>query len=210
MDTKEELSFTTFLSEHSQELEEIDCKIDYTKTVYPSKEYRFRALEECPVPRVVILGQDPYHDGSADGLAFSSSSSKFPKSLINIKKTLEEQGYSLSSPNLSSWAKQGVLLINTSFSVEKGKANSHSSLWKNFTPKLVKFVSDTFHPIWLLWGKPAQSYMKYIGTDKTYTFIHPSPLNGNKFVLENREKPQFLKVNRRLKKRGFEEINWST
>lgn len=192
-------------------LDDIDSKINYSETVYPPVDMRFRALQLCPYPKVVILGQDPYHNGSADGLAFSSQESKVPKSLINIFETLKEQGFECKSPNLESWAKQGVLLLNTSFSVIKGRANSHASLWSSFTEKLILYISDKFNPIWLLWGNNAKSYKKYIsGNDKVYEFIHPSPLNGKKFVLENREIPQFLRVNKRLKKKGLDPIDWST
>lgn len=192
-------------------LNTIETKIDYKETVYPPVDMRFRALQLCPYPKVVILGQDPYHNGSADGLAFSSQEKKTPKSLINIFKTLDEQGFECKTPNLESWAKQGVLLLNTSFSVVKGKANSHSSLWPEFTRELITYISNTFNPIWLLWGNNARVYKKYLKEgSKTYEYIHPSPLNGDKFVLENRERPQFLKVNKRLQKRGLEPIDWST
>jgi uracil-DNA glycosylase len=125
---------------------------------------------------VVILGQDPYHDGSATGLAFANSGDgpRISPSLAWIKKALEHDYDTLCLDfdyGLTSWAKQGVLLLNTALTVEKGKAGSHTVLWNTFTKELLTSLTSTKDDIiFVLWGKKAQDYAKFIkGNNKIVT-----------------------------------------
>ncbi len=203
------MNFDKFLEKEALFLTEIKDKI---KSSYPDEKVRFRALDyfkEIKV-KVVILGQDPYHDGSADGLAFSCPR-KIPASLKNIFKALKEQGYENKSADLSHWAEQGVLLLNTALSVEKSKPKSHVSLWTPFTIDLIKHICENaYYCVWLLWGRPAQTYKQYITVGKVYECCHPSPLNGTRFIEEQRECPHFLKANKRLVKHDMSPIDWDS
>ncbi len=144
------------------------------KTVYPSKQDVFKAFRLCPPDklRVVILGQDPYHDGSATGLAFAN-----PESALRLSPSLKQIWHAAESATetiamdfdqtLESWAKQGVLLLNTALTVEEGKAGSHSKRWEQFTLFMLSYIAE-YHPatILLLWGKHAQRY-KDVGSVST-------------------------------------------
>jgi len=163
---------------------------------------------------VVIIGQDPYHDGSAHGLAFSAgrSAKRCPPSLKNIILEVEDDcfdGLNLeraSSWSLEGWAEQGVLLLNTALTVEKGRAGSHSKIWEYFTDELLKLLSEEKTGlIYMLWGKHAQSYEHLIDDKHNYIIKagHPSPLNrtnpfrGSKCfskanqIIENQNGPEF-------------------
>lgn len=146
-------------------------------TVYPNSEDVFRALRLCG-PRelkVVILGQNPYHDGSADGLAFSNGGDyqNVSPSLQNIFKEIDEDlGFQTvqHDPDLSRWAEQGVLLLNTSLTVEEGESESHlriptpngkKKLWQRFTKKVIRLCSTREKPtVFMLWGNHAKSFVK--------------------------------------------------
>lgn len=157
--------------------------------VYPSFEDCFRAFKLTPFDevRVVIVGQDPYHDGSADGLAFSGSrNTKCPKSLANILLEVEDDCYNglnldrASNYDLSGWAKQGVLLLNTAFTVEKKKPGSHKKYWQSFTKEVFRLLREEKQGlIYLLWGNHAKDYKQYISEKMNYILEagHPSPLN---------------------------------
>lgn len=161
-----------------------------TRTIYPEKENIFRALRLCPPSKtkVVILGQDPYHDGNANGLAFSNKDLLYiSPSLKNILKEVEDdihEGFILDQdPDLSRWAEQGVLLLNTALTVEKGKPGSHAKYWEKFTQYLLtRFSQEYVAIIYMLWGNHAKSYMQCIEKDTNYilTATHPSPLGANK------------------------------
>lgn len=159
-----------------------------TQQVFPARDQVFKALELTPFDqvRVVILGQDPYHQpGQAMGLAFSvPNGQKIPPSLRNIYRELSAE---LESPmptrtDLTPWAKQGVLLLNTSLTVMAGQANSHQDLgWSGFTDYLIKALSQRQSPlVFVLWGKPAQAKRTLIdeGVHKVITSVHPSPLSA--------------------------------
>ncbi|HFI0463484.1 TPA: uracil-DNA glycosylase [Streptococcus suis] len=159
-----------------------------TQQVYPARDQVFKALELTPFDqvRVVILGQDPYHQpGQAMGLAFSvPNGQKVPPSLRNIYRELSTD---LESPmptrtDLTPWAKQGVLLLNTSLTVMAGQANSHQDLgWSRFTDYLIKALSQRQSPlVFVLWGKPAQAKRTLIdeGVHTVITSVHPSPLSA--------------------------------
>ena len=160
--------------------------------IYPAQEDIFNAFKR-PFDdiRVVILGQDPYHTpgGIADGLAFSTRSKICPPSLRNILQEVEDDYYGglnlFRKPgdySLDSWAKQGVLLLNTALTVEEGVPGSHLHLWTHFTIEVMKILSaETTAVIFMLWGKKAQFYKAYI--DDRYHYIleaaHPSPFSAN-------------------------------
>lgn len=184
--------------------------------VFPSHSEVFNAFALTPAEnvKVVILGQDPYHgSGQAHGLCFSVSDGiKVPPSLANIYKELSSdiEGFSMpSNGNLTKWAEQGVLLLNTVMTVEEGNAHSHKGKgWETFTDKVITQVSEHMdNVIFLLWGKPAQQKIKLINTSKHHvlTSVHPSPLSAYRGFLGCRH---FSQVNLLLTKLGKEAINW--
>ena len=159
--------------------------------VRPEPQNFFKALKLTPVNsvKVVILGQDPYHSpGLAQGLAFSIpaeiavNSREFPSSLRNISKALALEGFGhLPNGDLHSWAKQGVLLLNTALSVKLGEAGSHANLgWKSLIDHLINALSKSKpHLVWMLWGGHAQSKLPLIlgGQDQlVLQSSHPSGL----------------------------------
>ena len=186
-----------------------------TKTIYPPYEEIFNAFRLTPLAnvKVVILGQDPYHEeGQAHGLAFSTPEGRpIPRSLKNIFKEIQNE-YSYPIPEsgcLESWAKQGVFLLNTVLTVEDGKANSHSKCgWQTFTDNVIKILNNQTKPIvFMLWGKQAEKKKELITNDNHLVLItsHPSPFsarrgffNSNHFKLAN----EFLKDNH------LAEIDW--
>ena len=158
------------------------CKQTFTK-IYPETTKTFRAFKLCQLAdtRVVILGQDPYHDGSATGLAFANSSkgSRVSPSLGWIVKALEYEYNTVCVDfdyDLVSWASQGVLLLNTALTVVKGYAGSHTELWRPFTEELITSLSlHKNNIIFVLWGKKAQEYARFIkGDNKIITAPHPA------------------------------------
>lgn len=168
----------------------IECEVDVdalykTGEIFPAKEEVFRALELCPIEKVkvVILGQDPYPTpGHAHGLAFSVKSGvPLPWSLKNIYK---EANINKEDGNLENWAKQGVLLLNTILTVEKGKPLSHKNLgWEKYTKNIIEQINRLERPvIFMLWGGNAKKYGKIITNPlhKVLTAGHPSPLSANK------------------------------
>ncbi len=179
--------------------------------IYPSMDNIFAALNLVKFEdvKVVILGQDPYHEpGQAHGLSFSVLDGvALPPSLVNIYKEIESDlGIKCEkSGNLTRWAKQGVLLLNTTLTVRKGQANSHSEIgWKIFTHEIIKALSKREKPIvFMLWGSHAQSYAPEI--EKQHLVLkapHPSPLSSyrgffgckhfskaNNFLIENHITP---------------------
>jgi len=161
-----------------------------TRVLYPEKDNIFRALRLCPPSKikVVILGQDPYHDGNANGLAFSNKDLLYiSPSLKNIFKEIETDiydGFKLDQdPDLTRWAKQGVLLLNTALTVEKGKPGCHAKYWQKFTQYLLTRLSqEHVAVVYMLWGGHAKSYIPSIEQDTNFilTATHPSPLGANK------------------------------
>ncbi len=158
------------------------CKQTFTK-IYPETTKTFRAFKLCQLAdtRVVILGQDPYHDGSATGLAFANTNkgSKVSPSLGWIVKALEYEYDTVCVDfdyDLESWASQGVLLLNTALTVVKGYAGSHTELWRPFTEDLITSLSlHKNNIIFVLWGKKAQEYARFIkGNNKIITAPHPA------------------------------------
>ena len=186
-----------------------------SKTIYPKSEDLFNAFNLLSLAnvKVVILGQDPYHGkNQANGLAFSvSKSAKIPPSLRNIYKELVAD-MNCDTPlngDLSKWAGQGVLLINSVLSVEASKANSHANMgWEEFTNAVIQKLSEQReHMVFILWGSFAQK--KALLVDETKHFIlkspHPSPLSSYRGFFGS--KP-FSQTNIYLKQHNLKEIDW--
>lgn len=184
-----------------------------TKEIYPSYENIFKAFNLCSYKdvKVVILGQDPYHGiNEADGLCFSVSGNKVTPSLRNIFKELESDlGITRNNKNLSDWAIQGVLLLNTILTVEKDRALSHKDIgWEEITNYVIKQINDKIEPvIFVLWGKNAQNMKKFITNKRHYIIesAHPSPLSSYRGFFGS--KP-FSKINKILKENKMIEIDW--
>ncbi|MBL1144625.1 MAG: uracil-DNA glycosylase [Bacteroidetes bacterium] len=184
--------------------------------IYPESNAIFKCFEHCKFQntRVVILGQDPYHgEDEANGLAFSVNEHvKIPPSLRNIYKELVDDLNINRNDNgdLSNWAKQGVLLLNTVLTVEKDKANSHRKIgWENVTDSVIQELSERIdYLVFILWGKMAEQKIKLIDTKKHHIIksAHPSPLSVYRGFWGS--KP-FSKTNQLLIKHGQKPINWN-
>jgi len=185
------------------------------KTVYPPPKYIFNAFNLCPFDKVkvVIIGQDPYHGpGQAHGLCFSVPEKvKIPPSLQNIYKEIaSDLGKELpDSGNLEHWAKQGVLLLNATLTVEAGRAGSHQGKgWETFTDAVIKTISDQKeHVVFLLWGNYARAKAKLIDSKKHLILeaAHPSPLSAHNGFFGCRH---FSKTNEYLKEHSLTPIDW--
>lgn len=189
----------------------------YTSGVcYPSTENLFRALELCSPfeVKVVLLGQDPYHgEGEAHGLSFSVPDGiPLPPSLRNVFKELESDlGISYrKNGNLTFWAEQGVLLLNTVLTVEANKAGSHRRKgWEEFTDAIIRLLSDKRkHLVFLLWGSEARKKQVLIDSRRHLVLQcgHPSPLSANRGHWFGNG--HFSKTNQYLKEKGYNPINW--
>ena len=184
------------------------------KKIFPKGEDMFKALNLTPLDKVkvVILGQDPYHGaGQAHGLCFSVPEGvRIPPSLQNIFKELQSDlGLSIpSSGCLESWAEQGVLLLNSILSVEKGLANSHSSKgWELFTDSVISMVNEKKSIVFMLWGGYAAQKGKSIDSTRHLVLksVHPSPLSAHRGFFGNRH---FSKCNQFLESKGISPIDW--
>lgn len=205
-----------FTSEYYLKLREFLKKEYFTKTVFPPMGDIFNALKYTPYEnvKVVILGQDPYHEkGQAEGLCFSVPKGvKAPPSLVNIFKEIKDDvGIDNRSPNLINWAKQGVLLLNTSLTVREGQANSHSNKgWEILTDNIIKKLNEREKPIvFLLWGANARSKAALIENKRHLVLCcaHPSPLSAYNGFFGCRH---FSKTNDFLIKNGEMPIDWRT
>jgi uracil-DNA glycosylase len=186
-----------------------------TRTIFPAESLIFNALNLCPLEktRVVILGQDPYHGaGQAHGLAFSVPDSEpIPPSLRNIfKEVATDIGIEPTTQgNLTRWAKQGVLLLNSSLTVEQGQAASHTGWgWETFTDAVIKKISaEKTNVVFLLWGKHAHTKEGLIDSDKHLVLkaAHPSPLSAFKGFFGCRH---FSKTNSYLNAHNIPPITW--
>lgn len=185
------------------------------KEIYPPGHLIFNALDSTPLDsvRVVILGQDPYHGpGQAHGLCFSVQPGVTPPpSLQNIFKELKRD-LNLPIPNhgyLQHWANQGVLMLNTSLTVERGLAGSHAKMgWQRLTDRIIQVVSEQRpHVVFLLWGAHAQSKTPLIDPTRHLLLksAHPSPLSAHRGFLGN---GHFSRTNQFLRQYGFEPIDW--
>lgn len=185
------------------------------KVVYPHSSDWFRAFELTPLDevRVVILGQDPYHGpNQAHGLCFSvRPGQRVPPSLVNIYKELDDDlGFRpVNHGCLESWARQGVLLLNTSLTVEQGQAASHRGKgWETFTDRAIATVSTEAKPsVFLLWGSPARQKKALVDTRRHLVLEspHPSPLSAYRGFFGNHH---FSRANAFLEQHGRTPIDW--
>lgn len=183
--------------------------------IFPPAKLIFNAFDLCPFDKVkvVIIGQDPYHGlGQAHGLSFSVNENiPLPPSLKNIYQEIRSDlGIQpLSHGNLERWAKQGVLLLNATLTVEADLAGSHQKKgWETFTDSAIKAVAEEKeHVVFLLWGNYAQQKAQYI--DRTQhlvlTAVHPSPLSAHRGFFGCKH---FSQTNQYLTEHGLEPINW--
>ena len=186
-----------------------------TKTIYPPYDDIFNAFRFTPLSKikVVILGQDPYHEpGQAHGLSFSTPEGKpIPRSLSNIFKEIrDEYGYEIPDNGcLEKWAKQGVFLLNTVLTVEKSNANSHSKCgWQKFTDNVIKEINKLEQPIvFMLWGKQAEKKKELLTNPNHLVLItsHPSPFSARRGFMGCNH---FRLANNFLKENNIEEIDW--
>ncbi len=195
-------------------LERVDQ--EYNKYhVYPPREKIFSALKLCPLDqvKVVLLGQDPYHEkGQAHGLCFSVLPGiKVPPSLKNIYKEMSDD-VGTTEPDhgcLVKWAKQGVLMLNTTLTVREGQPNSHSTYgWQTFTDEIIRKVNALDTPVvFILWGSNAKAKLPLITNKKhlILTAAHPSPFSAFSGFFGCRH---FSKTNEFLIKNGREPIDW--
>ena len=191
-------------------------KEEYSKVaVFPPADEIFSALHLTPLSKVkvVIIGQDPYHNvGQAHGLCFSVRPEvEIPPSLVNIYKELQSD-LGCKIPNngyLVKWAEQGVLLLNTVLTVRAHQANSHQGKgWEQFTDAIIRAVNAEDRPIaYLLWGRPAQSKMSMLDNPKhkVFTAPHPSPLSAHRGFFGCKH---FSQANKFLEENGVSPIDW--
>jgi len=220
MDIKIEASWKEHLKEEFEKPYFADLtsfvKSEYTtQKVYPPGKLIFNAFEKCPFDRVkvVILGQDPYHEpGQAHGLCFSVPDGvNPPPSLQNIFKEIKND---LEIPipksgNLERWAEQGVFLLNATLTVRAHQAGSHQKKgWETFTDNVIHLLSNsTDHLVFVLWGAYAQRKGELINSNKhlILSSVHPSPLSAHRGFFGNH---QFSKANEYLINHGKEPIKW--
>ncbi len=217
---KLEKSWNTYLSAELEKDYMISLK-DFLKLerqdylVYPKEKELFNAFHKTPFKKlkIVLLGQDPYHgEGQAHGLSFSVPKEvNTPPSLMNIFKEIENdlniknQG----KGDLTKWAEQGVLLLNSTLTVRKNMAGSHQNKgWEQFTDKVISTISSKKEGvIFLLWGNFAQNKQKLIDKSKHHILMssHPSPLSSYRGFIGCKH---FSECNKILKKENKTEINW--
>lgn len=194
----------------------VESEREAGKVIYPPQQDVFNALKYTPLEsvKVVILGQDPYHGaGQAHGLCFSVLPGvKTPPSLVNIYKELatDIDGFVIPEHGtLTSWAEQGVLLLNTVLTVEQGKAHSHAKWgWETFTDAVIDAVNRHQQGVvFLLWGSHAQKKGKHIDTSKHHVLSapHPSPLSAHRGFLGCKH---FSQTNQLLSSQNKSPINW--
>lgn len=186
-----------------------------TKKIFPPAKLIFNAFEHTPFNKVkvVILGQDPYHnDGQAHGLSFSVNEGiQQPPSLVNIFKEINRDlGIPVpKSGDLTRWANQGVLLLNATLTVEAHKAGSHQGKgWETFTDTAIrKLAENRSNIVFMLWGSYAQRKADFIDANKHLILKspHPSPLSAHRGFIGNNH---FGLANEYLKSKDIEPINW--
>ena len=186
-----------------------------TRKIFPPADDIFNAFHLTPLHevKVVILGQDPYHnDGQAHGLCFSVKPDvEIPPSLVNIYQELHDDlgCYIPNNGYLVKWAKQGVLMLNTVLTVRAHQANSHRGMgWEEFTDAAIRILNEQDRPmVFILWGSPAQKKAQMLNNPKHLILKapHPSPLSAYRGFFGSRP---FSKTNEFLVKNGLEPIDW--
>ncbi len=186
-----------------------------SRQIFPDSRDIFNAFQFTPLQKVkvVILGQDPYHEpGQAHGLSFSVKPGvDIPPSLQNIYKELQDDlgCYIPNNGYLKKWADQGVMLLNTVLTVRAHQANSHQSIgWEEFTDAAIRILNEQDRPmVFLLWGRPAQSKKRMLNNPKHLILesAHPSPLSAYRGFFGSRP---FSRTNDFLVKNGLEPIDW--
>jgi len=204
-ETKDEIKFIS---------NEITNSLREGNEIFPKLKDVFNAFSIKPEDiKCILVGMDPYHTpNQANGLCFSiKKGNPIQPSLKNIFKELKNQGFTFNENNgeLNKWVEQGVFLINTALTVQKGKPDSHTKLWKKFTKKLFEYLSNiTSKKVVILWGKKAQYFNKIF--DKEYIKIlespHPSGLSAHKGFFGNNH---FLETNKYLLSQNIKEIDWN-
>lgn len=184
------------------------------KQIYPAPANIFNAFNLCPLDKVkvVIIGQDPYHEpGQAHGLCFSVlPPTKVPPSLVNIYKEIQNDlGYpSVTNGDLTSWATQGVLLLNATLTVQAHLAASHAGKgWEQFTDAVIRAVAKQDNIVYMLWGAYAQKKAEFVNSDKNLILksVHPSPLSASRGFFGNHH---FSRANQYLVEHGKTPIEW--
>ncbi|SFF99888.1 Uracil-DNA glycosylase [Lachnospiraceae bacterium C7] len=199
-----------------KELYEFVLKEYETQTIYPTSDNIFNALHLTPLKdvKVLILGQDPYHnENQAHGLSFSvlPSQKVIPPSLQNIYKELQDDlnCYIPNNGFLEKWAKQGVLMLNTVLTVRAHQANSHKGKgWEQFTDAIIRAVNEKDSPVvYMLWGRPAQTKEKMLNNPKHLVLKapHPSPLSAYRGFFGCKH---FSSANEFLQENGLDPIDW--
>lgn len=184
------------------------------KAIYPAPANIFNAFNLCPLDKVkvVIIGQDPYHEpGQAHGLCFSVlPPTKIPPSLVNIYKEIQNDlGHpSVTHGDLTSWAEQGVLLLNATLTVQAHLAASHAGKgWEQFTDAVIREVAKRNNIVYMLWGAYAQKKAEFVNSDKNLILksVHPSPLSASRGFFGNHH---FSRANQYLVEHGKTPIEW--
>lgn len=204
-----------FGAEHFKHIQDFVTHAYTTSTVYPHPTLMFRAFEMCPFDqvKVVILGQDPYHgEGQANGLSFAVPTGvNIPPSLRHIFKEIQNDCavIPLTDGDLTRWAKQGVLLLNSTLTVEAHKPGSHQHKgWEEFTDAVIQIISEQKeHIVFLLWGNYAKKKGQLINRKKHLVLEapHPSPFSVHTGFFGCKH---FSKTNAYLKEHGLQEIDW--
>lgn len=204
-----------FNAEYFKELKKFLLEEQKSFKIFPPAAETFAAFNQTAFQevRVVILGQDPYHGlGQANGLCFSVADGiPLPPSLRNIFKEIQDDlGYPIPRyGNLSHWARQGVLLLNTTLTVRAGQAGSHQKKgWERFTDQvLVKLAEQRTGLVFLLWGSSARAKVKLIDSNKHHVLLapHPSPLSSYRGFFGCKH---FSRTNAILKSQGLPMIDW--
>lgn len=190
----------------------IGKRLSVIKDLQPSLNNVFRVFRECPPDKVkvIVIGQDPYFNGTADGLAFSTKASFIPASLKVIFTELERSGYGRrENPDLTDWAKQGVFLINTSLSTVLGIANAHSNWgWERFVGKAIEYLCTKKPMVVMAWGSSAQSIeRKYVKDAFVLRDKHPAAgLYNSGIAFRNNH---FRLANEYLIAHGKNPIRWT-
>jgi uracil-DNA glycosylase len=213
--TWDELLALEMQKPYFQELIKFLKEEDQKKVIFPKKEDRLNCFRLTPLDRVkvVILGQDPYHDyNQAHGLCFSVLHEVHPKSLQNIFIELKNDlGIPYpKSGNLTPWAKQGVLLLNTILTVEAHKPLSHANHgWEIYTTEVIKLINNQDRPIvFILWGNQAKAMKQYLNNPKHLIIesVHPSPLSAHRGFFGS--KP-FSRTNDFLMSHSIPKVDWT-